>query len=380
MNLALITQDFPPEIGGIQTYSIELANRFAKKCDSFCVIAPDKPEAPQIDRKLPYPVYRIPCRNPLLGLKAALRSPVIFAKHDIHHAFHAQWQTLPASLFAKKQGIIDNIFATVHARELLFNPFYSYPIAKQAYERYKRWMLKQADLFFPVSEYMADVLHRHGVERDRIKVAINGADPDKFYPIDLQIARQSIDVQAEKVLLSAARLVSRKGIDTTLKAFKKVLKNHPNSCYIIVGEGPQQRYLKQLAIDLNINNAVQFVGKVPHKDLINYYSACDVFVMPSKTQNPDIEGFGIVFLEANACQKPVIGSKSGGIPTAVVDGETGILVEERNPDALAVAINKLFDDPLLAAKMGKNGRRRVLNEANWDVLTDKLFKDMENTI
>lgn len=159
-----------------------------------------------------------------------------------------------------------------------------------------------------------------------------------------------------------------------------MLQDHPNSCYIIVGSGPQEKYLKQLAADLDIKSFIKFVGSVSHKNLVNYYNACNVFVLPSKTEPPDIEGFGLVFLEANACSKPVIGTFSGGIPTAVVDGETGILVEENDTEALATGINKLFSKSDLATKMGKNGRRRVLNEANWDTASAQLLQAMKNTI
>jgi phosphatidylinositol alpha-1,6-mannosyltransferase len=187
---------------------------------------------------------------------------------------------------------------------------------------------------------------------------------------------------SEKILLSVSRLVSKKGIDTTIKAFAKVLKKHPSSRYIIVGNGEQKKELQRLAAALNIADSVQFVGSIQHhhRKLVNYYNACDVFVQPSKTERSNVEGFGIVFLEANACGKPVIGSFSGGIPSAVVNNETGILVQERDPSALAEAINKLFSNPSLAREMGKKGRKRVEDTANWNVISSQLLDMMKNTI
>jgi phosphatidylinositol alpha-1,6-mannosyltransferase len=382
MNLAIITQDFPPELGGLQTFAAEHAKRFQKECEAFFVIAPDKPRARQFDKNLSYPVSRIKTSNPFLGLKAIPKARQMFKKYGVRNSFHIQWHTLPASLYAKRQGLVDKIFVSVQGRDMLFNPFYSLPGARQGYELYKGKMLAQVDRFFPASDYMAGLLSRHGVEDERIKVIINGTDPARFYPENTDQARRAIGFEGDEMVLTVSRLVSKKGIDTTIKAFAKVLKRHPSSRYVIVGDGEQKEELQQLAINLGIADSVQFAGSIPHHhpDLIHYYNACDVFVHPSKTEKFNVEGFGIVFLEANACGKPVIGSLSGGIPNAVVDGETGILVKERDPEDLAAAINKLLDHPDLAAQMGTKGRRRVENTANWDVLNKQLLAAMKNTI
>lgn len=161
-----------------------------------------------------------------------------------------------------------------------------------------------------------------------------------------------------------------------------MLKVHPNSQYVVVGDGEQGKDLQQIASDLGISDSVHFVGSIPHHhpDLIHYYNACDVLAQPSKTEKFNVEGCPLVFLEGSACRKPVIGTFSGGIPSAVIDGETGMLVEERDPEALAKAINKLFNNPDLAQKMGEKGRQRVEKEANWDVLNKQLSTEMQNTI
>lgn len=380
MNLALITQDFPPELGGIQTYSVELADRFAEKCNNFFVLAPDKPDAKNVDKKLSYPIYRISTPNPLLGIKGVPKTQKLFRKYNIDSVFHSQWQTLPISVYAEKRGLVDNIFSAVHARELVFNPFNSIPGARQLYEYYKRNMLSKVDFFFPVSTFMAHLLESHGIMKSRMNVIINGTNPDIFKPLDKQKAKKSIGIESSRILLSVSRLVSKKGIDTTLKAFSNVLAEYPDSHYVIVGEGEQYNELQALANKLNISNSVSFEGAIAHEDskLIDYYNACDVFVMPSKTEDGNIEGCPIVFLEASACGKPVIGTFSSGIPSAVLDGETGILVEERNPALLGKAIKKLFADKELAFEMGQKGRQRIENEANWDTVADKIFNSMKS--
>lgn len=380
MDLALITQDFSPEVGGIETYATELAGRFATYCNTFIVMAPAKPTAESTDRRRTYPVHRVTSSNPFLGIRALPDAAPLLRRKGIRNVFHAQWQTLPASVTARWLGSVDHIFVAAHARELLFNPFAAIPGLCRWYEAYKRRMLSEVDLFFPVSDYTAGLLHDHGVPAQRIEVVINGTDPRMFYPADQQKARRVIGITADKVLLTITRLVSRKGVDTTLRAFREVLRHHPDSQYVVVGDGEQKRQLMQLADQLEIGHAIRFEGRVPHENLIHYYNACDVFVMPSKTERPDVEGFGIVFLEANACEKPVIGTFSGGIPSAVVNGETGILVEERDHRALASSISDLFTDTERAQMMGRKGRTRVLEEANWDRTAAKIIRHMENKI
>ena len=380
MNLAMITQDFPPEIGGIETYAAELAERFAEYCDEFIILAPDKREARVVDSQLSYPVYRIASGNAFMGLASIPEVPRLLEKKGIRNIFHTQWQTLPASVFAKKLGAVQKIFVAAHARELLFNPFQSIPGIGQKFATYRKWLLSQADHFFPVSSYTAGLLSNQGVDRINIRTVINGTDPKQFYPTDKEAARRSIGVNAQNIMLTITRLVSRKGIDTALKAFSSVKQKQPNSLYLVVGDGPQREEFQMLASQLGIADSVRFTGRVPFESLLDYYKACDVFVMPSKTELPNVEGFGIVFLEAGACGKPVVGTFSGGIPSAIVDGETGFLVSEDDFEALGEVLERLFADKELAQKMGAKGRAYVQNEANWDKTAQKLLQSMKDKI
>jgi len=376
----MISQDFPPEVGGIETYAAELAKRFSEYCQQFMVFAPSKHEDHEVDQQLPYPVKRIAVSNSLIGLRAIPEMPQLLRNESIRNVFHTQWQSLPASIFAQKQGAVDRIFVAAHGRELLFNPFEHIPGFQEGYIKYKRWLLSKVDCFFPVSRYTGNLLEEHGIPPERIQVVINGTDPDCFYPKDTLKARKQVGVSAGKVMLTISRMVARKGVDTALRAFQKVYAEYPDSRYIIVGSGPQGVELEKIAADLGIRHAVIFAGRIPYDELINYYNACDVFVMPSKTMHPNVEGFGIVFLEANACGKPVVGTCSGGIPSAIVNGETGILVKEDDHKSLSEAILRLFSDEGLSRIMGGKGRRRVQEEANWDVVASKLLRNMKSKI
>jgi len=379
MRLIIISQDFPPETGGIQTYSYQIARRLVAKCTKLTVFVPDKPGAQTVDNTIDAEVRRINVANTLLFLPLMYILPVFSRKQKTEVVFHSQWQTVIPSVLAKKAGSIQKIAIAAHARELLFNPFKNKLLAS-LYQRYQRYVLSQGDMFFPVSHYTAALLRDNGVPADKINVVINGTDPEQFKPLEVNDMKQQLGLQRKKIILTVTRLVSRKGIDTVIKAMPAVLKKVPEAHYLITGEGEDEEKLKQLAGQYNLTGSVTFMGRVAYDKLINIYNMCDVFVMPSKTTPPDVEGFGIVFLEANACGKPVIGTNSGGIPSAIINNKTGLIVHEQDITELSKAITDLLIDTQRAKELGKNGRKRVLNDANWDSTANKLFNHLQNVI
>jgi phosphatidylinositol alpha-1,6-mannosyltransferase len=145
----------------------------------------------------------------------------------------------------------------------------------------------------------------------------------------------------------------------------ELIKKIPNLVYVIVGAGDQESTLKDMVRHLNLNGYVLFTGMVRHEELIEFYNVCDVFMMVSKELPSEFEGFGITFLEANACGKPVIGGRSGGIPEAVIHEETGLLVDPNDPQEVFEAVVRLLTDDFYAKRLGKRGRQRVVEELNW---------------
>ncbi|MBI4262150.1 glycosyltransferase family 4 protein [Candidatus Uhrbacteria bacterium] len=175
--------------------------------------------------------------------------------------------------------------------------------------------------------------------------------------------RDSFHLHGKKILLTVARLVRRKGIDLVIEAVAKIKEQFPDLAYVIVGDGPEREALKTQCQMSNVK--CLFVGSISDAERATWYDCCDVFIMTPRQIGGDVEGFGLVYLEANLFGKPVIGSRSGGVPEAVVDGETGILVPENDPAAIADAIVKLMADSVLANKMGEQGRARVKKEFQW---------------
>jgi phosphatidylinositol alpha-1,6-mannosyltransferase len=375
MRLLFVTQDFPPDIGGIQTYSWEVAHRLADRAEHLAVMAPEQPRASSVDRTAPFPVHRLPGRSSLLPLSLLPSLPARARRLRPHVAFHAQWQTVGASVLARSLfGWPRRIVCAAHGRELLFNPGTAYPGLGAGYRCLRQALLRQADTFVPVSEYTDGLLHERGVPPGRTRVVPNGTDPERFRPRDDTDLRRRLGLADRPLLLTVGRLVRRKGIDTVLRALPTLARTCPDVAYVIAGTGPDGRRLKRLGARLGVQDRVQFVGDVGHDRLPLYYSAADLFVMPAREDPPDVEGFGLVFLEANACGTPVVGAATGGIPTAIRDGETGLLVPPDAPSALADAARRLLANPGLANTLGRQGRERVLNDANWDHVTDRLFK------
>ena len=374
MRLLFVTQDFPPDIGGIQTYSWEVAHRLADRVAHLIVMAPDRPETASVDRAASFPIVRLPGRSDLLPLFLLPTLPARARRMQADVAFHAQWQTVGASVLAR--ALFDRprrIVCAAHGRELLFNPATGYPGLGAAYDRLRQTLLHQVDVFLPVSHYTADLLHERGVPPGRTHVVPNGTDPDCFRPHDDTSLRQRLGLADRSLLLTVGRLVRRKGIDTVLRALPTIIQACPDVAYVIAGTGPDRARLEQLATRIGIRERVRFVGDIDHNRLPLYYSAADLFVMPARQDPPDVEGFGLVFLEANACGTPVVGTCSGGIPDAVQDGETGLLIPPDAPDALAEATLYVLTTSGVAETLGRQGRRRAVQEASWDHIADHLY-------
>src|SRR5262249_23915091 len=154
----------------------------------------------------------------------------------------------------------------------------------------------------------------------------------------------------------------------------QILQRIPDVTYLIVGDGADRARLESLAVTVGVRNHVVFAGQVMDSDLPDVYALSNVFIMPSRTQLSacDVEGFGLVFLEANACGKPVIGGRSGGIPDAIVDEETGFLVNPTEPDEIANVLVRLLSNAELAKRLGENGRSRVLNDFSWPQVSNQV--------
>jgi glycosyltransferase involved in cell wall biosynthesis len=206
------------------------------------------------------------------------------------------------------------------------------------------------------------------VPSGKVRILYPGVDPGVAGQVQIS------STPAGRRVLFVGRLVRRKGAEDLLRAFKALEKEVPDATLEIVGDGPERVRLEKLATELGLGGSVRFLGTMRGDPLYKMYSASDVFVMPSVTLHNDVEGFGTVFLEAGLFGKPSVGTFSGGIPEAIVDGQTGLLVHEGNVTELARALNRLLLDRTLAQSLGENARKRVLERFTWAESTKELVR------
>jgi phosphatidylinositol alpha-1,6-mannosyltransferase len=212
----------------------------------------------------------------------------------------------------------------------------------------------------------------------KIKVINLGADTEKFYPTDSKekIYKKYNINKKDMLLLSISHLIPRKGNDMVIQALPKIIQKIPNVKYMIGGAGRNKEKLLTLADELNLNPYIIFAGYIRDDELNDYQNACDVFIMPNRKEGYDVEGFGIVFLEANACKKAVIAGASGGAVDAVVDEKTGYLVNPLSVEDIAEKAIKLLSDDKLREEIADAGYRRVVTKLNWK----NVVEDIERSI
>jgi phosphatidylinositol alpha-1,6-mannosyltransferase len=259
----------------------------------------------------------------------------------------------------------------------LLAPWQALTLAQQAYDRVRRTTLGSADTILAGSQFTAGLARDLGVSPERVRVTHYGTDPVRFQRRDATALRERLGLGTRPVLLTIARLVSRKGIDTVLAALPKVLAAHPDAVYVVAGDGPDADPLRARARQLGVERAVRFAGVVRDEELSHWYSLAYVFVMPSRSDPPDVEGFGIVFLEAAACERPVVAARAGGIPDAVAHGVTGVLVPPGDTPALAAELSALLSDPARCAELGRRGRERVVSDFTWDRVVDRTLSALD---
>ena len=202
-----------------------------------------------------------------------------------------------------------------------------------------------------------------------------GTTPEHFRPgIDTSGVRAKYGLQGGPWLLTVARLEWHKGIDTMMKALAAIRAVHPNARYAVAGVGDRLPQLEQLRESLGLGDAVRFLGAVPDAELPALYNAADLYVGASRRHELLVEGFGISLVEASACGLAVVGGRSGGVPDAVREGETGILVDPDDHAAVAAGVNELLASPERRKQLGAAGRRAVESYYNWDRVTKDIIR------
>ncbi|GGW99258.1 glycosyltransferase family 4 protein [Streptomyces chryseus] len=363
----VVTNDFPPRQGGIETFVHAMTSRFP--ADEVVVHTSRAPGWEAYDATLPYPVVRAPVRTLLPTRRTAARSAAIARRYGCDRVWFGA--AAPLGLMAHRlRGAtgIRTAVATTHGHEVWWarTPG-ARGLLRRVGARADTVTYLGASTLAPIAAAMGP-----GARLERL---VPGVDTGVFRPgLDPAPVRERYGLGDRPVILCAARLVTRKGQDTLIRALGRVRCAVPDAVLLLVGDGPDERRLRRLAAAYEVADRVVFAGGHPHGAMPSFYAAADVFAMPCRTRKRglEVEGLGIVFLEAAASGLPVLVGDSGGAPDAVRDGETGYVVDGRSGAAVADRLVRMLTDPPLARAMGEKGRERVRTEWSWDRSYERL--------
>ncbi len=252
---------------------------------------------------------------------------------------------------------------------------------KARHEKLKRHILSNSTGIFANSKKTETIVNKIGVKKEKIYritpgVTIEGGETNCSTKYETPALLRN-----KRVLVSVGRLIERKGFDTVIKALPMVVKNFPNIIYVITSDGPDRFRLESLVKELGVTDNVLFTGYVSDHEKRMYLENAQLFIMPNRDlENGDMEGFGIVFLEANLYGLPVIGGNAGGVPDAIEDGKTGYLVDSSNIEEVAFCINKILSTPEKAKEMGAYGKARALESFRWETRAKQIVDIVKKDI
>lgn len=358
----VVTNDFPPRQGGIQTFVAALLER--RPPDSLVVLASDSPGSAGYDAALPYPVVRRPT-GMLLPTRATARAAVeLVDRYGCDRAVFGAAAPLGLLAPALRAAGVGHLVGATHGHE---TGWVALPGSRQLMQR----IAGHLDVLTYITEYTRARLAPALDGRTRLEQLSPGVDVDRFTPaVDGSAVRRRHGLGEAPVVVCVSRLVARKGQDVLVEGWSQVLARHPSARLLLVGGGPDEAALRRAVAARGLERSVVLTGAVDAAELPAHYAAGDVFAMPCRTRRAglDVEGLGMVFLEAAACGLPVVAGTSGGAPEAVRDGVTGYVVDPRSPAAVAATLAGLLDDPARARGTHRPGREWVEQRWSWTTI------------
>lgn len=373
MRIFIPTADYPPIEGGISRVTEELARELTALGHDVRVLAPHFPGQEKADRDAPGTVMRF-------------------------KGYHAGWLRLAPMYLAARRELreADLVLAINVGFGGLFGLWNHlrrgtpYVVFAYAYEFLKfhrvpplQWLLRcvyaRARVIIAISTFTRDGLVAYGVASDKIAVVHPGATlPESPSAARVEELRHRLVLDGNRIILGVGRFIARKGHLTLVRALPRILERLPDARLVLVGQGPYLHRVAREAVRLGVRDHVRLPGVLSDDELSALYAGCNVFALPTGVSGGgQVEGFGLVFAEAQAHGKPVVAGHSGGVPDVVTDGETGLLVPPDDPDALTDAILRVLADPALAQRLGKAGRARIEGELNWTAFARRVLEEAE---
>jgi phosphatidylinositol alpha-1,6-mannosyltransferase len=374
--ILFVTNDFGPRAGGIETFIVGLIER--RPFGETIVYTSSQPNSEQYDAdwlsnygvrvirdrsKILLPTPRV-----LFHLKKIIRNEGITTT-----AFGAAAPLGLLSAGMKRAGVKQTV-ALTHGHEVWWAKVFPFNLLL-------RRIGSTVDVLTYLGEFTRNAISKGltpNAQRAMVKVA-PGIDVDHFIPTDASVLRGSLGIAEKKVIVSVGRLVHRKGQDHLIEAMPEILKVVPSAHLLLVGEGPYRDHLQNLVKQHRLEASVTFIGRIQYNDLPMYICAGDIFAMPcrSRLMGLEVEGLGIVYLEASACGLPVLAGNSGGAPDAVVQNKTGLVVDGTDHKQIATAAIELLTNVELSQKMGIAGRQWIIDNWRWEIWS-KDFEDLLN--
>ena len=373
--ILLVTNDFGPRTGGIETFVIGLLERITGH--EVTVFTSQQGETSEYDQqwldKFGVRVIRDRSKILLPSWRVTRAVKKVVESHNIEIVVFGAAAPLALMSSALRKSGVKKIIALTHGHEVWWAKIFPFNIA------IKR-IGKGVDHLTYLGEFTRQAISKALTDKsikEMVKIA-PGIDTAHFIPQpDGMQKRKELGLQDKKIIISVGRLVHRKGQDKLIEAMPDVLRKIPNAHLLIVGEGPYKNHLEKLVTKLSLKENITFAGRIMYDRLPSYLSAADLFAMPSRSRffGLEVEGLGIVYLEASACGIPVLAGNSGGAPDAVLEGVTGFCVDGTNVAEIASAVIEICSDAERASHMGAAGRNWIVDQWRWD-LWSKEFNEL----
>lgn len=373
--ILLVTNDFPPRRGGIQSYLEALVGHLVASGDhSLTVYAPKWKGAPDYDAVAAatgYEVVRHPGTLMLPEPTVALRMRTLIAERGIDTVWFGAAAPLALMAPLARAAGARRVIASTHGHEVGWSML---PLARNALRR----IGNDTDVVTYISAYTRKRFASAFGPDAALEHVPPGVDTDRFVPDEVARAemRARYRLGDRPVVACVSRLVPRKGQDMLIRALPTIRQRVPGAALVIVGGGPYRTSLHRLAHDFGVADHVVFTDGVPGEELPAHHAMADVFAMPCRTRGSglDVEGLGIVYLEASSTGVPVVAGRSGGAPETVLNGQTGLVVDGWDVGAIASSVGELLADPARAAAMGAAGRQWAVDNWRWSLQAERLAR------
>lgn len=371
-----VSNDFGPRAGGIETFVIGLIER--RPFGSTIVYTSSQDDSHEYDAmwRENYGVTVIRDRAKILlptPRVARELARIIKSEKIVVAAFGAAAPLGLLSASMKRAGVQKTV-ALTHGHEVWWAKVFPFNI-----------LMRRIASTVNTLTYLGDFTQRaisRSISQKKAQQMVRiapGIDVDHFSPVDSTKLRKELNLEGKKVIVSVGRLVHRKGQDHLIESLPEIVKKVPNAHLLMVGKGPYLDHLAKLVAVNRLENHVSFIGRIQYAELPQFICAGDVFAMPSRSRlaGLEVEGLGIVYLEASSCGLPVVAGSSGGAPDAVIQGVTGVVVDGTNNAEIADAIVSLLNDPEKAKKMGAAGRQWIIESWRWEIWSTQFNKVLE---